>query len=73
MKIIVEISDADAKDIRRAIAFANNSKANTHGVLNFEVLTIMLLEDVALAVRRAPTWLRYSPRTATSCDAPDSE
>ena len=56
MKIIVEISDADAKDIRRAIALANNSNANTHGVLSFEVLTKMLLEDVAHAVRRPGSW-----------------
>ena len=56
MKIVVEISDADAKDINRAITLANNSDANTHGILGFQVLTRMLLEDVALAVRRPGSW-----------------
>ena len=56
MKIVVEISDADAKHIKRAIELANSSDANTHGTLDFETLARMLLEDVALAVRRPGSW-----------------
>lgn len=58
MKIAVEINDTDAKDINRAITLANNSdpNANTHGTLGYETLTRMLLEDVALAVRRPGSW-----------------
>lgn len=56
MKIVVEISDADAKDINRAIQLANGSDANSHGTLGYETLTRMLLEDVAMAVRRPGSW-----------------
>ena len=52
MKIVVEINDNDAMYINRVIELANNSDGNTHGMLGFETLTRMLLEDVALAVRR---------------------
>ena len=56
MRIIVEISEQDAPDIRRAIALANLSKSNTHGPLTVESLAEMLLQDVALAVRRPGCW-----------------
>lgn len=56
MKITIEISDADGKDIARLIDLANVSDANTHGTLDFETLTRMLLEDVALVIRRPGSW-----------------
>lgn len=58
MKVTVEISDADAADINRAITRANNSDPNytTHGTLGFETLARMLLEDVAMTVRRPGSW-----------------
>jgi hypothetical protein len=56
MKITIEISDADARDITRLIELANHSEANTHGRLTIETLTRMLLEDVALVMRRPDCW-----------------
>lgn len=56
MKIVIEISDDVAKDVNRVLTLANNSDGNTHGTLGFEVLTRMLLEDVALVVRRPGSW-----------------
>jgi hypothetical protein len=58
MKIVIEISAADAADINRVIRLANNNypNANTHGTLGYETLTRMLLEDVAMAVRRPGSW-----------------
>jgi hypothetical protein len=56
VKIVIEISDDDAMYINRVIELANMSDANTHGTLSFENLAKMLLEDVALAVRRPGSW-----------------
>ena len=56
MKLVIEVGDEDVKDIVLAIALANSSEANTHGKLSFETLTRMLLEDVALVVRRPGCW-----------------
>jgi hypothetical protein len=56
MKIVVEISDDDAMHINRVIELANMSDSTTHGILGFETLTRMLLEDVALASRRPSCW-----------------
>lgn len=56
MKVVIEISDAAAKDINRVIELANNSDANTHGPLGYETLARMLFEDVAMAVRRPGSW-----------------
>lgn len=56
MTITVEISDDDAMYINRVIDLANMSDANTHGTLSLEQLTKMLLEDVAMVVRRPGCW-----------------
>jgi hypothetical protein len=56
MKIEVEISDADVVLINRFFELANQSDANTHGKLDFKTLAEMLLEDVALSVRRPGSW-----------------
>lgn len=58
MNITVEISDDDAMHINKLIERANlhDRGANTHGKLSFEVLGQMLMQDVALAVRRPGSW-----------------
>ncbi len=56
MKIVVEISDDDAMYVNRVIELANMSDGNTHGTLGFEKLAKMLLEDVAMTVRRPGCW-----------------
>lgn len=58
MKITVDISDDDAALIKRLIEAVNSSSndANSHGELSFEVLARMLMQDVALAVRRPGSW-----------------
>jgi hypothetical protein len=58
MKVMVEISDDLASDVNRAITLANNSdpKYTSHGTLGFETLARMLLEDVAMTVRRPGSW-----------------
>ena len=56
MKIIVNISDADAALIREFLASTREVTASTHGPLDMKKLTVMLLEDVALMVRRPGSW-----------------
>jgi hypothetical protein len=56
MKITVEISDDDAMYINRVIDMANMSNANTHGAMDTKKLVEMLLEDVAMTVRRPGCW-----------------
>ncbi len=58
MKIVVEITDDEAMYINRVIELSNlcDAETNTHGVLGFEKLTKMLLEDVAAMVRRPGCW-----------------
>jgi hypothetical protein len=56
MKITVTISDADAELIRLFIAATKHVTASSHGPLSMPRLTAMLLEDVALMVRRPGSW-----------------
>jgi len=58
MKITVEISDADAALIGRFLGATREvtSSTSTHGPLDMEKLTAMLLEDVALMLRRPGSW-----------------
>lgn len=56
MKLTVTISDADADLIRQFLAATKNVTASTHGPLDMPKLTAMLLEDVALMVRRPGSW-----------------
>jgi hypothetical protein len=56
MKITVNISDADAELIRRFLATTRSVTASSHGPLDMQKLAAMLLEDVALMVRRPGSW-----------------
>jgi hypothetical protein len=55
-KIEIEISDDDARLIAQGLESMRHSEANTHGTLDLPRLAAMLLEDVALAVRRPGSW-----------------
>lgn len=56
MKIEIEISDQDAALIEEFMDANQSSVFNSHGPLDMIVLAEMLLEDVALAVRRPGSW-----------------
>ena len=56
MKVTVTISDADAELIRQFIAATRDVTASTHGPLDMPKLAALLLEDVALMVRRPGSW-----------------
>jgi len=56
MKITVTIADDDAELIRLFLAATQGVTASTHGALDMRKLAIMLLEDVALMVRRPGSW-----------------
>jgi hypothetical protein len=55
MKIAIEISGDDAQLVQ-AFVDGTADDANTHGKLTIETLAAMLLEDVALAMRRTGSW-----------------
>lgn len=56
MKIALELSDDQAELIQQFLEATAASDANTHGALTMEILALMLLEDVALMVRRPGSW-----------------
>ena len=56
MKITVTIPDSDADLIRQFLAATTGVTATTHGQLDLPKLTALLLEDVALMVRRPGSW-----------------
>lgn len=56
IRIHVEIPDDDNKLIEEALERMSHSDGNTHGRLDLPRLAAMLLEDVALAVRRPGSW-----------------
>jgi hypothetical protein len=56
MKITVTIPDSDAELIREFLAATNGVTYSTHGALTLPRLTALLLEDVALMVRRPGSW-----------------
>jgi hypothetical protein len=57
MKLEIEIDDDTAADISRFLAVQDmESQSNTHGPLDMAGLATMLLEDVALVVRRPGSW-----------------
>ena len=55
MKIRIELRDDDAALIQELIA-AQDGDLNSHGPLTLKRLAEMLLEDVALTVRRPGSW-----------------
>lgn len=56
MKITVTIPDSDANLIRQFLAATKGVTTTTHGQLDMPKLTALLLEDVALMVRRPGSW-----------------
>jgi hypothetical protein len=56
MKIAVSISDSDAALIQEFLATTRSVTFSSHGPLDVKKLTVMLLEDVALMVRRPGSW-----------------
>jgi hypothetical protein len=56
MKIEIEISDQDATMIEQFMDENQSGEFNSHGPLDMIVLAEMLLQDVALAVRRPGSW-----------------
>lgn len=56
MKIEIEISDNDAASIEEFLDENQTDEFNSHGPLDAVVLAKMLMEDVALAVRRPGSW-----------------
>lgn len=56
-RFVVEIPLADAELIRLLLEHVpDDPKACSHGLLTIEQLAAMLLEDVALSVRRPGSW-----------------
>lgn len=55
-KFTVDVSEEDLKLIERALLRMNHSDGNSHGPLDVHRLAGMLLQDVALAVRRPGSW-----------------
>jgi len=56
MKIEIEITDQDAALIEQFLDENQTGECNSHGPLDMIVLAGMLLQDVALAVRRPGSW-----------------
>lgn len=58
MKIRIEISKEDAALIKAALRELPDGEphSNSHGRLNLHRLAALLLEDVALAIRRPGSW-----------------
>lgn len=55
-KFTVDVSEEDLKLIERGLLRMNRSDGNSHGPLDVQRLACMLLQDVALAVRRPGSW-----------------
>ncbi len=56
MKIEIEITREEAEMIEEFITGNRTGEFNSHGPLDMTVLARMLMEDVALAVRRPGSW-----------------
>ena len=56
MKIEFEVSEEDAALVETFFRSTTESRFNSHGPLNLPRLAMMLLEDVALMVRRPGSW-----------------
>lgn len=56
MKIEIEITEQDAALIEEFMEENQTDEGNSHGPLDMIVLAEMLLQDVALAVRRPGSW-----------------
>lgn len=56
MKIEIEVSARDAALIEEFMDANQSGEFNSHGPLDMIILAGMLLQDVALAVRRPGSW-----------------
>jgi plasmid replication initiation protein len=56
MRLTIEISGADADLVAEFVQGNGQQVESSHGPLTIETLAAMLLEDVALAVRRPGSW-----------------
>lgn len=56
MKIEIEIPEKEAALIKQFLDDNQSGEFNSHGPLDMIVLAGMLLQDVALAVRRPGSW-----------------
>jgi hypothetical protein len=56
MKIAIEVSDQDAALVAEFVGLYGQRPDSSHGPLTVEKLAAMLLEDVALAIRRPGSW-----------------
>lgn len=56
MKVEIEITDEDAALIEEFLTDNQTGEFNSHGPLDMATLAGMLMEDVALAVRRPGSW-----------------
>jgi hypothetical protein len=56
MKLTIEISDEDAMLIKAFLRACGDPKFCSHGTLTMRKLAEMLMEDVALSVRRPGSW-----------------
>ena len=56
MKISITIPDGDAALIAVFLAATKDVTSSSHGPLDMQKLAAMLLEDVALLVRRPSSW-----------------
>jgi len=55
-KFTVDVSEEDLKLIECGLRRMNQSDGNSHGPLDVQGLAAMLMQDVALAVRRPGSW-----------------
>jgi hypothetical protein len=56
MRLTIKLSAQDAALIDEFLEYAKSSTFNSHGPLDRNRLAQMLLEDVALAMRRPGSW-----------------
>jgi len=56
MRLEIEVSDQDAALIEEFMDMNQSDEFNSHGPLDMIVLAEMLMQDVALAVRRPGSW-----------------
>jgi len=58
MKLTIEVSDEDVAQIKHFLDITDSktSEFSSHGQLDLAKLTVMLLQDVALVVRRPGSW-----------------
>ena len=56
MKIAIEISEHDAALVTEFLMVYGQRTDSSHGPLTPETLAAMLLEDVALSIRRPGSW-----------------